>query len=154
MQPFIKSDYLYARIMKGYMYILKCANGYFYTGSTKYLDLRIQQHQSGEGSNYTKKHLPVELVYYEEFNRIDEAFFREKQVQGWSRNKKEALIDGKFEKLPSFAECKNESHFKNRLEASAFDSAQATSKSSLSEVETNGIEIELKEDKGHKQNNI
>lgn len=50
-----------------------------------------------------KKRLPVKLVYYEEFQRIDEAFYREKQVQGWSRRKKEALIEGKFEKLPELS---------------------------------------------------
>jgi putative endonuclease len=77
-----------------------CSNGAYYTGSTKDLELRIQQHQSGNGANFTKKHLPVELVYYEEFQRIDEAFYREKQVQGWSRKKKEALINGEHSKLP------------------------------------------------------
>jgi len=76
------------------MYILKCSNGAYYTGSTKYLEKRIQQHQNGEGANYTRKHLPVELVYFEEFHRIDKAFYRGKQVQGWSRKKKEALISG------------------------------------------------------------
>jgi putative endonuclease len=86
--------------MKGYMYILECADKSYYTGSTKYLELRVQQHQNGEGANHTKNRLPVKLVYYEEFDRIDHAFFREKQVQGWSRKKKEALINGEFEKLP------------------------------------------------------
>jgi putative endonuclease len=68
-------------------------------GSTNNLDLRIEKHNAGEGANFTKKNLPVELVYFEEFDRIDEAFFREKQIQGWSRKKKEALINGEFEKL-------------------------------------------------------
>lgn len=89
--------------MKGYMYILECADGSYYTGSTKNLDHRIQQHQNGEGANHTKKHLPVKLVYYEEFDRIDEAFYREKQVQGWRRKKKEALINGNHELLPKLA---------------------------------------------------
>ena len=89
---------------KGYMYILECSNGAFYTGSTKNLMLRLEQHQNGEGANFTKKHLPVDLVYYEEFQRIDEAFYREKQVQGWSRKKKEALINGEHDKLPYFLE--------------------------------------------------
>jgi len=105
-------------MVKGYMYILECSDGSFYTGSTKYLDLRIRQHQSGEGANHTKKHLPVKLIYYEEFSRIDHAFYREKQVQGWSRKKKEALIDGEFERLHFEAECKNETHY------GGFDSAQ------------------------------
>ena len=85
---------------KGYMYILRCSDGSYYTGSTHDLEFRIQQHQAGEGANHTKKRLPVELVYYEEFTRIDEAFYREKQVQGWSRRKKEALIENRPEDLP------------------------------------------------------
>ncbi len=100
--------------MKGYMYILECANGMYYTGSTKYLERRLAQHQVGEGANFTRKHLPVKLVYFEEFQRIDEAFYREKQVQGWSRKKKEALINNNPDLLHRLAECKNESHFKNR----------------------------------------
>jgi putative endonuclease len=43
------------------------------------------------------------LVYYEEYQRIDEAFYREKQIQGWSRKKKEALIEGNAELLPELA---------------------------------------------------
>ena len=85
------------------MYIRECADGSYYTGSTTNLELRLQQHQSGEGANHTKKRLPVKLVYYEEFPRIDEAFYREKQVQGWSRKKKEALIRGETDKLPELA---------------------------------------------------
>ena len=92
------------------MYILQCADGSYYTGSTKYLHLRIQQHQNGEGANYTKKRRPVKLMYYEEFNRIDTAFYREKQVQGWSRKKKEALMNTMPEELKKLAECMNDSH--------------------------------------------
>ncbi len=86
--------------MKGYTYILECSDGSYYTGSTKYIELRFKQHQGGEGANHTKKRLPVKLVYLEEFARIDHAFYREKQIQGWSRKKKEALIHGKFNQLP------------------------------------------------------
>lgn len=85
------------------MYILKCSDGSYYTGSTSNIDLRLAQHQAGEGANYTKTRLPVELVYYEEFGRIDEAFYREKQVQGWRRKKKEALINGTEDLLPQLA---------------------------------------------------
>lgn len=98
--------------MKGFMYILECSDGTYYTGSTIDLDLRIKQHQNGEGANHTKKRIPVKLVYFEKYNRIDEAFYREKQVQGWSRKKKEALINSKSELLNKLAECKNDSHFK------------------------------------------
>ena len=89
--------------MKGYMYILECSDGSYYTGSTNDLERRLEQHQNGEGANHTKKHLPVKLLYYEEFQRIDEAFYREKQVQGWSRKKKEALINGNPGLLPQLA---------------------------------------------------
>jgi len=99
--------------MTGYMYILECSNGSYYTGSTNDLTRRLEQHQNGEGANHTKKYLPVKLVYYETFPRIDEAFYREKQVQKWNRRKKEALINNMPEKLKEHAECMNESHFKN-----------------------------------------
>ena len=89
--------------MNGYLYILECANGKFYTGSTINVEYRLSQHQAGEGANFTRKHLPVTLVYCQEFATIEEAFLREKQVQGWSRKKKAALINGEFEKLPSLA---------------------------------------------------
>lgn len=107
--------------MKGWMYILECSDGSYYTGSTNNLELRMSQHQSGEGANHTKKRLPVKLIYLEQFHRVDEAFYREKQIQGWSRKKKEALIKGMPEKLHELAKCMNEtSHV-------AFDSAQAAS---------------------------
>jgi putative endonuclease len=95
--------------MKGFMYILKCIDDSYYIGSTNDIDKRLAQHQNGEGANYTKKRLPVKLVYMEEFQRIDDAFYREKQVQGWSRKKKEALINGQFEFLPALAKSKNQS---------------------------------------------
>lgn len=100
--------------MKGYMYILLCADGSYYVGSTINLERRIRQHQNGEGANFTRTHLPVKLVYYEEFDRIDEAFHREKQVQGWNRKKKEALINGQLNNLHELSECRNKSHFKNK----------------------------------------
>jgi putative endonuclease len=89
--------------MKGFMYILECADGSYYVGSTNNLDLRLLQHQAGEGANHTKNRLPVKLIYYEEYDRIDLAFYREKQVQGWNRKKKEALIKGMPGLLPELA---------------------------------------------------
>jgi len=88
---------------KAYMYILECSDGTYYTGSTKDLMRRLEQHQSGEGANYTAKRLPVKLLYYEVYDRIDYAFNREKQVQGWSRKKKEALINGDEQLLSELA---------------------------------------------------
>jgi type I restriction enzyme R subunit len=84
---------------KGYMYILQCANGSFYTGSTKDLRLRMEQHKAGEGAEFTKNNLPVKLVFYETFERVASAFKREKQIQKWSRAKKLALIQGDIELL-------------------------------------------------------
>lgn len=73
--------------MIGYMYILICNDGSYYTGSTIDLERRLKEHQSGQGANHTKKRLPVSLVYYEKYPRIDIAFYREKQIQGWNIKK-------------------------------------------------------------------
>ena len=97
--------------MNGYMYILECSDGSYYTGSTKNIELRLAQHQSGQGAKHTRTRLPVKLVFLEEFSRIDEAYFREKQVQGWSRKKKEALMRSDWSALHELAECRNESHY-------------------------------------------
>lgn len=96
------------------MYILECCDGSYYTGSTNDLEKRIEQHQQGEGANHTKKRLPVKLVYYEVFQRIDAAFYREKQIQGWNRKKKEALIKGEINLLHQLSECKNDTHYSNK----------------------------------------
>ncbi|VTP98681.1 GIY-YIG nuclease family protein [Sphingobacterium daejeonense] len=74
------------------MYILRCSNGSYYTGSTVNLEIRILQHNHGEGSNYTKKHLPVELVYFELFQRIEDAFHREKQYRDGVEKRKNCLL--------------------------------------------------------------
>ncbi len=89
--------------MKGYLYILLCVDGSFYTGSTNDLERRMKEHQAGEGANHTRKRLPVELVYWEEYPRIDLAYDREQQIKGWSRDKKIALIEGRNEDLPELA---------------------------------------------------
>lgn len=89
--------------MIAYLYILKCADDSYYTGSTRSIDARLDQHHTGKGSKYTSTRLPVELVCLEEYERIDEAYAREKQVQGWSRKKKEALIKNEYNKLPEFS---------------------------------------------------
>jgi putative endonuclease len=85
------------------MYILECSDGSFYTGSTWNLEKRLLDHQNSQGAKYTKKLLPVKLVYCEEYARIDEAYFREKQIQGWSRRKKKALIELNEEKLIEYS---------------------------------------------------
>ena len=99
--------------MKGFMYILLCSNGQYYTGSTNNLESRREQHLNGKGANFTRKHLPFKMVYYEEFERIDDAYYREKQVQNWSKSKKEALINRDKSRLHELAECRNETHYKS-----------------------------------------
>ena len=94
----LKRDFLMA-----WMYILECYDGSYYVGSTKDLNLRMSQHQEGKGANYTSGRLPVKLVYCEEYDYIADAFYREKQVQGWTRRKREALINGTPELLPVLA---------------------------------------------------
>jgi len=89
-----------------WMYILECADGSYYVGSTKNIDQRMTQHLSGLGSRYTAGRLPVKLVYSEEYERISDAYSREKQVQNWRRAKREALINGDYDKLPPLAKKK------------------------------------------------
>jgi len=100
-------------MIKGYMYIVECCDGSYYTGSTKNLERRLIEHQNGNGANHTKKRLPVKLLYYESFTRIDWAFYREKQVQKWTRAKKEALMRGDIQELHHLSICTNESFFGN-----------------------------------------
>jgi len=91
-----------------YTYILECIDGSFYTGSTINLKKRVEQHQSGEGANYTSKRIPVVLVYYEQYDSINDAFKREKQIQNWGHNKKKALIERNFCDLSILAKKKFE----------------------------------------------
>lgn len=85
------------------MYILECSDKSYYVGSTWDVSVRVPQHQAGLGSEYTKRRLPVELVYAAEFDRIEDAFAMEKRVQGWSRAKRRALIEGRYADLPNLA---------------------------------------------------
>lgn len=86
-----------------FVYILRCSDSTFYVGSTRNLDHRMWQHSTGEGSAYTRKRQPVELVFAEEYDRIDEAYAREKQIQGWSRKKRQALIEHRMGDLPELS---------------------------------------------------
>ena len=89
-----------------YVYILECADGTYYTGSTLNLEKRFWEHENFVGANYTRKRQPLKLVFCEEFERVDEAFYREKQIQGWSHAKKRALIQKKYEILPELSKSK------------------------------------------------
>ena len=96
--------------MRAWLYILRCADDSYYTGSTNNLALRLAQHQAGEGGVYTRHRLPVSLVYTQEFPSEHDAFLRERQVKGWSRAKKEALIRGDFESLVELSKSRPRSH--------------------------------------------
>jgi len=82
-----------------YTYILECKNGEYYVGSTIDMKRRLAEHQAGLGGRFTSSHLPVKLIYTEEYQTIEDAFRRERQLHGWSRAKKEALIKGDVELL-------------------------------------------------------
>ena len=88
-----------------YVYILRCADGSYYVGSTRSLERRVWEHNVGLGSAYTRRpgRRPVSLVWSAECAHIAEAFSLEKQIQGWSRAKREALIRGDFGALPALA---------------------------------------------------
>ena len=91
-----------------WVYILECADGSYYVGSTTNLDMRLHQHQQGMGAQYTRHRRPVRLVFAQECEHIAEAYTREKQYQGWSRKKREALIRGDYGALPGLATSRKE----------------------------------------------
>ncbi len=106
-----------------YVYILKCSDNSYYTGVTSDLESRFIKHQSGHyPESYTDNRRPVQLVFYYEFNEIEHAISFEKQVKGWSRKKKEAIINDNWEKLKELSICKNETNSENI--SKGFDSAQ------------------------------
>jgi putative endonuclease len=87
-----------------YVYIVECSDLTYYVGSTWNLELRIYQHNSDrDGAAYTRVRRPVRLVWSAWFDSIAEAFAFEKRVQGWRREKRVALIEGRFDDLPGLA---------------------------------------------------
>jgi len=94
--------------MAFYTYLLRCNDGSYYAGQTDNLELRIAQHQSGQSGGYTAARLPVKLVWSEAFWTREEAIAAERRVQGWSRAKKEALIDGDWVRLRRLARNRQE----------------------------------------------
>ena len=82
-----------------YVYILKCADGSYYTGHTDNLEARLAAHRTGSFRNYTLSRRPVELVFAEELPSRLEALEQERRIKGWSRAKKEALIRRDWDKL-------------------------------------------------------
>jgi len=86
-----------------FVYILRCADHSFYVGSTWDLERRVGEHNLGLGAAYTRRRRPVELVWSAWCDRVDEAYAVEKQIQGWSRAKRQALVDGRTELLPGLS---------------------------------------------------
>ena len=89
--------------MDFYTYLLRCNDGSYYTGHTDDLENRIAQHRTGALGGYTAKRLPVTLVWSDRFPTRDEAFAAERQIKGWSRAKKEALIAGDWSRISALA---------------------------------------------------
>ncbi len=86
------------------VYILKCADNAYYTGITNDIDRRLWEHQSGyDPKAYTFNRRPVELVFYEHFPDVNQAITFEKQIKGWRRVKKEALINQRWDLLPELS---------------------------------------------------
>jgi putative endonuclease len=86
------------------VYVLKCADDSYYTGSTRrVVEERLEEHSAGLGGDYTRRRLPVVLIHAEHFQRITDAIAFERQFKRWSRAKKEAFIRGDFDGLKTLA---------------------------------------------------
>jgi predicted GIY-YIG superfamily endonuclease len=91
--------------MSAYLYILRCADGSYYVGTTRVsLDARIAEHNAGTFDGYTAHRRPVTLMFHQHFEHIEDAIAAERQVKGWRREKKEALIRGDFAALPRLSQ--------------------------------------------------
>jgi putative endonuclease len=88
-----------------FTYILRCSDGSYYVGITEDLALRVETHNAGKGSTWTKSRRPVALVYFEEFDSLAECLRRENQLKGWSWTKKDALVRGQIATLKSASRC-------------------------------------------------
>ena len=90
--------------MSFWVYILKCSDDSYYTGHTDDLEARLDMHVTGRiASCYTRKRRPLTLVYSQEFTTRVEALSAERKIKGWSRAKKEAMIDGDWAKVSGLA---------------------------------------------------
>ena len=87
-----------------YVYILQCADGSYYTGVTNNIEIRLQEHLNGEDTRcYTFSRRPVILKFQEAYHFVYDAISREKQIKGWTRKKKDALISGDMNALKRLA---------------------------------------------------
>jgi predicted GIY-YIG superfamily endonuclease len=89
---------------QAWVYILRCCDGTYYTGSTTAFEQRMEQHELGTYPGYTASRRPVKLMWFTEFPDIFQAIDVERQIKGWSRKKKEALMNGDFQLLHELAQ--------------------------------------------------
>lgn len=93
-----------------YLYVLRCADNSYYVGTTrKSLEERLEEHNAGLHGGYTATRRPVEMIFAQYFETITDAISAERQVKGWSRAKKEAMINGEWNRLPELAKRRNRS---------------------------------------------
>ena len=90
-----------------WVYILRCADGSYYTGHTDNLEMRIGQHQAGECPGYTVTRRPLELVWSQDCPTREEALLAERQIKGWGRKKKEAMMRGDWAEVSRLAQSKS-----------------------------------------------
>ena len=76
-----------------YVYIMASESGRLYTGVTNNLERRVAEHKSGTNEGFSKKYRTKKLVYYDSTPDVRSAIAREKQIKGWLRSKKKALIE-------------------------------------------------------------
>lgn len=93
--------------MSFWVYMLECGDGSYYVGQTEDLECRMAQHEAGSGCTFTRRRLDLRMVWSQEFPTRTEAMERERQIKGWSRRKKRALIEGRWEDLSRFARGRN-----------------------------------------------
>jgi len=86
-----------------FVYILRCADGTYYVGSTTDVPARVAAHNAGRGPRFTACRRPVTLAHTESFQTMDQARKRETQIKKWSRAKKEALVRGNLAMLHSLS---------------------------------------------------
>ena len=98
--------------MKSYfVYILKCKDDLLYIGITNNLNRRLIEHNQGLNKTcFTFKRRPVEIIFYQDFNDVNQAIYFEKKIKKWSGKKKLALANGDFDMLQILAECRNATH--------------------------------------------
>jgi putative endonuclease len=89
--------------MSFWVYVLRCADNSYYTGHTDNLEKRIAEHHAGQIEGYTSVRLPVALVFADEFPSREEALARERQIKGWNRKKKEAMMRGDWAEVSRLA---------------------------------------------------